>query len=552
MIKFILLELNQNPFNVFATLIFFFAIIHSFCTSNINSLANKIELNYHQKKIDKIVDSSSSSIIAGILHFLGEIEAVFGIWAIVLGIGMSYFFDWGTFVTYIDSLHYTEPVLIVVIMTIASSRPILKMSELLIWKFVKLFSGSLEAWWISILIIGPILGSFITQPASMVISAYLLSEKFYELNPPNRLKYGTIALLFVNTSIGGTLTNFAAPPVLIVAKIWNWSNIFMFTTFGIKSILAILTSTFFYFLLFRSEINKLKNTYALNRFKNYIQRKFISKKELEFAFDELEKEINEKLGFTKHFSENCNLIKEQIKLEAFDNFELDEVKKYTVDISIEERFEEIKISEMKRTIPGLLPIEEQPFYLDPYWDQREDKVPLWIMIIHTVFLVAALLNSHEPILFISIFLFYLGFIQVTPFYQNRLDLKPPLMVAFFLSGLLVHCGLQNWWITPLLSDLPPIKLNIIATILTTFNDNAAITYLSSLVPNLSDSMKYAVLSGALTGGGLTIIANAPNPIGQCILKKYFENGISAFQLFKYALVPTIITIIYFIPPLLSK
>lgn len=552
MIKFILLELNQNPFNIFATLIFFLAIIHSFCTSNINALANKIELNYHKKKMDKLVDSNSSSIIAGILHFLGEIEAVFGIWAIVLGIGMSYFFDWETFVTYIDSLHYTEPVLIVVIMTIASSRPILKMSELLIWKFVKLFSGSLEAWWISILIIGPILGSFITQPASMVISAYLLSEKFYELNPPNRLKYGTLALLFVNTSIGGTLTNFAAPPVLIVAKTWNWSNMFMFTTFGIKSILAILTSTFFYFLLFRGDINKLKNTYALNRFKNYIQRKFISKKELEFAFDELEKEINEKLGFTKNFSENCNLIKEQIKFEAFTKFEFDEVKKFTIDISIEERFEEIKISEMKRTIPGLLPIEEQPFYIDPHWDQREDKVPLWIMVVHSIFLIATLLNAHEPILFISIFLFYLGFIQVTPFYQNRLDLKPPLMVAFFLSGLLVHCGLQNWWITPLLSDLPPLQLNIIATILTTFNDNAAITYLSSLVPNLSDSMKYAVLSGALTGGGLTVIANAPNPIGQSILKKYFDNGISAFQLFKYALVPTIITIIYFIPPLISK
>ncbi|MGL5257761.1 MAG: putative Na+/H+ antiporter [Proteocatella sp.] len=551
-IEILLSEIQKNPFNIFSTIVFFFAIIHSFFTSKINALAHKLELEYYQKKVDKLVPPDSSCISAGILHFLGEIEAVFGIWAIVLGIGMSYFFDWETFVSYINSLHYTEPVLVIVIMTIASSRPILKMSELMIWKLVKMFSGSLESWWISILIIGPILGSFITQPASMVISAYLLSEKFYELNPPNRLKYGTLALLFVNTSIGGTLTNFAAPPVLIVAQKWGWDNMFMIKTFGIKSLLAIITSTFLYFILFKNDIKNLKNAYALNRFKNYIQRKFISKKELEYAFDDLEREINEKLGFTRDFSANCNIIKENIKIEAFKKFDSDETKKYAVDISIEERFEEIKISEMKRTIPGLLPIEEQPFYIDPHWDQREDKVPLWIMLVHTGFLILSLINAHEPILFISIFLFYLGFIQVTPFYQNRLDLKPPLMVAFFLSGLLVHCGLQNWWITPLLSDLSPLKLNIIATILTSFNDNAAITYLSSLVPNFSDSMKYAVLSGALTGGGLTVIANAPNPIGQSILKKYFKNGISASQLFKYALIPTVISSLYFIIPLILK
>lgn len=550
MIEFLSLEISNNPFNIFATTVFILAIIHSFCTSNINALAHKVELRYNQKKKDNTVDSESSSIISGILHFLGEIEAVFGVWAIVLGIGMSYFFNWETFVNYINSLHYTEPVFIIVIMTIASSRPILKLSELLIWKFVKLFSGSLEAWWISILIFGSLLGSFITQPASMVISAYLLSEKFYELNPSNRLKYGTLALLFVNTSVGGTLTNFAAPPILIVAKTWNWNNIFMLKTFGIKSILAIITSTLLYFLLFKKDINSLKSAYALNRFKKYIQRKFISKKELEYAFDELEKDINKKLGFTKSFSEDCTLIKNQIKLEAYKNFDMDEIKKYTVDISIDERFEDIKNAEMRRTIPGLLPLEEQPKYIDPLWDQREDKVPLWIMIVHSAFLVLVLVNAHQAILFIAIFLFFLGFIQVTPFYQNRLDLKPPLMVSFFLSSLIVHCGLQDWWITPLLSELPPLQLNIIATILTAFNDNAAITYLSSLVPNLSEKMKYAVLSGAITGGGLTIIANAPNPIGQSILKKYFDNGISAFQLFKYALIPTIIASLYFVIPMI--
>lgn len=545
-------EIPKNPFNIFATIIFFFAIIHSFFTSKINALAHKLELEYYQKKLDKLVPPDSSCISAGILHFLGEIEAVFGIWAIILGIGMSYFFNWQTFVNYINDLNYKEPIFIIVIMTISSSRPILKTAELIIWKIVKLFSGSLEAWWITILIIGPILGSFITEPASMVISAYLLSEKFYDLNPSKKLKYATLALLFVNTSIGGTLSNFAAPPVLIIAEKWNWSSFFMFKEFGIKSIFAIITSTLVYFLMFKDDIRNLKKAYALSRFKKYVQRKFISKKELEDSFDDLEMEINEKLGFTKNFIESCNIIKNQIKNEAYQKLDSTEIKNYSVDSSIEERFEEIKSSEMKRTIPGLLPFEERPAYIDPNWDHREDKVPSWIMATHCIFLFLVLLNSHEPVLFIAIFLFFLGFVQVTPFYQNRLDLKPPIMVAFFLSSLIVHGGTQEWWISDLLKNLPPIKLNLISIILTTFNDNAAITYLSSLVPNLSDSMKYAVLSGAVTGGGLTIIANAPNPIGQSILKKYFKNGISASQLFKYALIPTIISSLYFIIPLILK
>jgi di/tricarboxylate transporter len=77
-------------------------------------------------------------------------------------------------------------------------------------------------------------------------------------------------------------------------------------------------------------------------------------------------------------------------------------------------------------------------------------------------------------------------------------------------------------------------------VLTAFNDNAAITYLSTLVPNMTDGMKHAIVAGAVTGGGLTVIANAPNPAGQAILNKYFEEGISPLGLFLGALVPTVI------------
>ena len=80
-----------------------------------------------------------------------------------------------------------------------------------------------------------------------------------------------------------------------------------------------------------------------------------------------------------------------------------------------------------------------------------------------------------------------------------------------------------------------------ATLLTALNDNAAITYLASLVPGFSDELKYAVVAGAVTGGGLTVIANAPNPGGESILVSRFgDEGISALRLFLWALIPTVI------------
>jgi Na+/H+ antiporter NhaD/arsenite permease-like protein len=117
---------------------------------------------------------------------------------------------------------------------------------------------------------------------------------------------------------------------------------------------------------------------------------------------------------------------------------------------------------------------------------------------------------------------------VTQPYQNRIDLKPPMLVGFFLGNL---------------SEIP---LMLGATLLTAFNDNAAITFLSTLVPGLTDASKYAVVAGAVAGGGLTIIANAPNPAGVSLLKKYFKNGVSPAGILSGALIPTVIMIVLFV------
>jgi di/tricarboxylate transporter len=79
-----------------------------------------------------------------------------------------------------------------------------------------------------------------------------------------------------------------------------------------------------------------------------------------------------------------------------------------------------------------------------------------------------------------------------------------------------------------------------STLLTAFNDNAAITYLASQAPGLSIGAKYAIVAGAVTGGGLTVIANAPNPAGQSILNRFFNGGITPLSLAKAALIPTLI------------
>ena len=60
------------------------------------------------------------------------------------------------------------------------------------------------------------------------------------------------------------------------------------------------------------------------------------------------------------------------------------------------------------------------------------------------------------------------------------------------------------------------------------------------MPGFTDALKYAVVAGAVTGGGLTVIANAPNPAGQSILQRYFPEGISPLGLLLGALAPTVI------------
>jgi hypothetical protein len=444
-----------EPFNVVATIIFLLAIIHTFLAPKIMGWSHRIQHRYeaslreiHGSDLDeKVPHRQRQSIPAAILHFLGEIEAVFGIWAVPLAILMWIYKGSGVTRHYLDQgVSYIEPLFVVVIMAIAASRPIVQAAV----RALGLIAGRSPAlWWCVLLTLGPLLGSFITEPAAMTICALLLGREFYRLTPSPRFMYATLGLLFVNISVGGALTNFAAPPVLLVADKWNWSTLFMLEEFGWRAVAGIIVSNVVYYLIFRKEFAQL-------------------------------------------------VIHAQV--------------------------------------------------IPPDDAEGQEHVPLWITGVHFAFLAWTVIVAHEPALFIGGFLFFVGFTLTTTAYQDVLDMRSPMLVGFFLAGLVIHGGLQGWWIEPVLSRLGQYPLMFGATILTAFNDNAAITYLATLVPNFSDSLKTAVVSGAIAGGGLTVIANAPNPAGQSLLQKYFPNGIAPGGLLLAALFPTAVMLFFFALP----
>jgi hypothetical protein len=175
------------------------------------------------------------------------------------------------------------------------------------------------------------------------------------------------------------------------------------------------------------------------------------------------------------------------------------------------------------------------------------KVPAYIIAVHLSFLFLIVLFSHHTILFIGLFLLFIGFMRATKQYQISLSLREPLLVGFFLAGLIVIGGLQNWWLEPIIKNLSRYQLFLSAIGLTAFTDNAALTYLGSMVTSLDIHAKIALVSGSVIGGGLTLIANAPNPAGFGILRKSFEEeGFSSWHLFLWSMPLTIIAALIFI------
>ena len=444
-------RLAADPFNAVATGIFLIAIIHTFMAARVTAYAHRVQ-ERHDERRRAGGRPASPSVAAGLLHFAGEVEVIFGFWVLPLVLALMWTKGFEIAKHYLnDGVNYTEPMFVVVIMVIAASRPVMTLAEATLRRLAALGGGTPAACWVAILTVGPLFGSIITEPAAMTICALLLARQFFTRRPGTRLKYATLGLLFVNVSIGGTLTHFAAPPILMVARPWGWDTAYVLGHFGWRAVVAILISTSAYYLFFRKELRGLASQ----------------------------------------------------------------------------------------------PAETGDLDPDDGTGDGGSAIPPWITLVHLAFLVWTVTNSHYPALFVGAFLFFLGFTRATSSYQGRMDLRVPLLVGFFLAGLVVHGGLQGWWIAPVIASLSEMPLFLTSTVLTSFNDNALITYLGTLVPDLSEPLKIALVEGAVTGGGLTVIANAPNPAGQSLLSRFFDGAVVPLFLFLGALVPTIVAAVMF-------
>lgn len=411
--------MTPTTMQLIGAVLFAIAILHTFSTKLFEHLAH------------------TQPAHAGIWHLLGEVEVVFGFWALILALTMFAIEGAATTMYYLDSRSFTEPLFVFAIMVVAGSRPILQLATTsLRWTARAVPLRGSTGIYAVVMMLVPLFGSFITEPAAMTLAALILADRFFSRGISTRLKYATLGTLFVNISIGGTLTAYAAPPVLMVADTWGWDTGFMLAAFGWKAAVAVAINTITVAAVFRKELAALPAS------------------------------TGERTGMA---------------------------------------------------------------------------VPLPLLLAHLAFLAGIVVFAHHPAIFMGLFLFFLGVASAYERYQDRLILREGLLVAFFLAGLVVLGGQQQWWLQPMLMDMSSDAVFIGATALTAVTDNAAITYLGSLVDGLSDAFKYALVAGAVTGGGLTVIANAPNPAGMAILRGHFEDkAVHPLGLLVAALLPTLV------------
>lgn len=421
--------MSPTLIQIVGTSLFALAVMHTFMVKKFADLSHKFD---------------KGSTLEILFHFLAEIEVVFGLWAAILLMAMSILLGANEMIRYQEGLHLVEPLFVFCVMVVSSTRPVLWLAQKaiqgvskLLQKITGLTPQILDVF--VLMVLGPLAGSFITEPAAMTVTALLLVRMLRQTE--SSLMYFLLAVLFVNVSIGGALTHFAAPPILMVATKWNWGLVDVFVMFGEKAILAVVINSLILVLYFRKQIKT-----------------------------------------------------------------------------------------------QLAPLDSVA---------SQNRMPIFLVMLHLVFLIALVFTAHHPHLMIGILLFFLGLATATPQFQEKLRLKESLLVAFFLGGIIVFGPLQAWWLTPLLKSLDAGILYLGATLLTAFTDNAALTFLGSQVEGLSDQSKYYLVAGAISGGGLTIIANAPNAAGFSVLQTKFQNGFAPLRFFAFALIPTFVVCVLF-------
>lgn len=421
--------MSPSKIELAGTILFFLAVLHTFLVPVVLKFSHRY---------------SKQSKRYAFLHLASDVELVFAFWAVLLFAFFLAFEGNSAAVRYFQGLNFTEPIFVFCILALAATAPIRAFASL----FFQLVSSGMHKIFrlqqvhcdvFVLLSVGSLAGSFITEPAAITVVGLMLNSMLRSND--SKLLYGLLAFLFVNISIGGALTPYAAPPILMVAKHWNWDFSFMLTHFAWRVSLACLLNAGIFIFLFKRAI-----------------------------------------------SEHMISIK----------------------------------------------------------DSASNSVssPTWLSLIHYFLLGVMVFYGHYAHLVVAVFFIFLAVKIMTKPYQTPLRTKESVMVALFLAGIIVFGGLQQWWLKPLLTAMDELVLFGGAVLLTAVTDNAAITYLGSQVEGLSEAAKYYLVAGAIAGGGLTIIANAPNAAGFAILSHRFKSGLNPLNLLLQALIPTLIAIIF--------
>ncbi len=413
-----------------ATLFLVLALVHTFL---IPVFSKAIKLN------------AKPSFRDHILHGLCEVELVFAVWAILF-LFIGYVFQSRALVlSFISEINISEPFFIFCVVVMGSAKPILRFSQAIIFKLSEKISkvlslASIQCQVFILLVLGPLLGSIVTEPAAMTIISLLLLRMLSGAEHSSRFLYSLLAVVFVNISVGGALTHFAAPPILMVARLWQWDFFSVFRNLGLAALFTVVANAVFFSVYF------------------------------------------------------------------------------------------------KKTILLLRPLELET-----------ESCPPWIIACHIFFVGLAVGYLHYPLVIMVLVLLYFIFYKLTRKFQGKLRWKEAALVALFLLGLIVLGSFQRWWVEPLIVGLNQFTLFFGAVALTAVTDNAALTFLGSQVPDLSKAAQWALVSGALAGGGLTILANAPNPIGFTLLSSKFPGqALNSGKLFLAALLPTTVAVLCFL------
>jgi hypothetical protein len=342
---------------------------------------------------------------AGLLHLLGEVEHAFVFWALVLLLGWGFVDGPAAVWRQLTAHHFGESLFVFIALLVVSLPPLREaIGRLTVVIGRRLPGGGATGFYFTTLAVLPLLGSLITEVAAMSVAALVLRDRLFASPLSTMLRYATLGVLFVNVSIGGVLTHFAAPAVLMVAEHWGWGIREMLLLFGGRAAAAVVFNAAVATLLFHRELAAVP---------------------------------------------------------------------------------------LQAARAGTGPLRAAGLLRGLWWREASST-------------------------------------------------------ALFLGALVILGSAQGWWLQPLLADVDERVLFYGAALLTSVTDNAALTYLGSVVSGLDAQDKVSLVAGAVAGGGLTVIANAPNPAGAAILRGAFPGGrISPLRLLLAALPPTLVAVLAF-------